>query len=74
MASMLSQLNAKLLEFLTFSNVEVDLYATVFRGRRRGRRFGDHCVMWGNEEGEDLGITMLCGRVKIWGSLCYVGG
>lgn len=27
--------------------------------------------MW---EGEDLGIAVLCGRVKIWGSLCYVGG
>lgn len=30
--------------------------------------------MWGNEKGEDLGITVLCGRVKIRGSLCYVGG
>lgn len=55
MASMLSQLNAKLLEFLTFSNVEVDLYATVLCGRWRGRKFGDHCVMWE------------VNRVKVWG-------
>lgn len=70
-ASLLNQLNAKLLEFLTFSNVEVDLYATVLRGRWRGQRFGAHCVVW---EGEDLGLTVLCGKLKIWGSLCYVGG